>query len=182
MIHTEYIILEANFVGSFIGGSPEVIEIGAIRVQKGNVINKFETIVNVDCKYPSDYQDHGLDLIEVQVAPTWAKIVPEVLDFCSGAKLTGWLGYVTMHVVQLAIKQTKQAEGWYWLHDLDLRSYLIGKGIELSRSFRKVCEKNDLKWDQRPVVRCQRLFQLMEMFQENTQQKGEEGKYEVYEV
>lgn len=185
----EFVLLEANFTEGFNKNPfPDIVEVGAVRVLKGTVINKYESLVGLDNlqnRQPSCWADHGINIVEMQVAPSWHKVNAEIMEFCHEAKLIGWSGSSTMYVVQKSLEYTRKAEGLYWAYQLDLRSYLSAIcGELLSRDCKQVFSRRGLSIQgiQRPLVRCQRLLQLINLMEDEKHEVGP-GKeaYEIFE-
>jgi DNA polymerase-3 subunit epsilon len=64
--------------------SQRVIEVAAVRIRDGEVIDEFATLVNPGRQVRNtDY--HGITTADVDGAPTWAKVVPTLLSYLSGA-------------------------------------------------------------------------------------------------
>ena len=185
----DWVIAEFNFAG--VQANPkQVLEVGAIRLNNtGMIVSKYESLVKLENVANWDektWKDHGLELSEVTTAPTWYDVLLELLKFCHQADLTGWLGHDTMGAVRMGLNKTSHVEGLFWAYQLDLRSYYCAlSGELLSRDIRKLCTKFGISSEgiQRPLIRCQRVTQIIEVLEEKKQcTSATDEKYELYEI
>jgi len=186
MFKGDWVVMDVNLVGNPLNPIG-IIEVGAIRLNNKNMlIGKHESIVRlseIDSWPEATWKDYGIEKVEVEVAPGLFEVFAGLSQFCQQADLTGWSGHNIMYAVQLGLNQSKHMEALYWAYKLDMRSYLSGKyGEVLSRDLKKVLEKYTISTIglERPLVRCQRLLQLIEMKQESIPVKEEE--YSLFEV
>lgn len=69
----------------------EIIEIGAIKVANGEIIDQFQSFVKPYYPIPADATEvNNITNEMVQDAPTAKEIIPYFLDFISGSKLVGY--------------------------------------------------------------------------------------------
>lgn len=69
----------------------EIIEIGAIKVANGEIIDQFQSLVKPYYPIPADATEvNNITNEMVQDAPTAEEIIPYFLDFISGSKLVGY--------------------------------------------------------------------------------------------
>lgn len=64
--------------------SERVIEVAAVRVRDGEVIDEFATLVNPGRKIDS-FKYHGITTADVYGAPAWEQVAPTLLSYLSGA-------------------------------------------------------------------------------------------------
>jgi DNA polymerase III epsilon subunit-like protein len=64
--------------------SERVIEVAAVRVRDGEVIDEFATLVNPG-RAIGNTEHHGITTADVEGAPTWAQVTPTLLSYLSGA-------------------------------------------------------------------------------------------------
>jgi DNA polymerase III epsilon subunit family exonuclease len=64
--------------------SDRVVEVAAVRVRDGEVIDEFATLVNPDRAIPNT-EIHWITTADVEGAPTWAQVAPTLLSYLSGA-------------------------------------------------------------------------------------------------
>lgn len=66
----------------------KIVEIGAVKVVNGKIVEKFETFVNPECKIPPDATKvNNITDDMVKDAPTIEKVVPDFYKFCYGSIL-----------------------------------------------------------------------------------------------
>lgn len=184
LFKNDYIIMDVNLVGR---ANPRgVLEIGAVRIKNNTVIGKYESIVrldNLDNWPEATWKDHGIEKIEVAIAPVWNKVCQDLLGFCSQGEVTSWSGQSIMYSLHMMTNEGSKYEGVYWAYKLEIRSYLSALcGKLLSRDLKKVLEEHglDTKQFERPLVRCKSLLQLIEVIEEQKQIVNEE--YTLFEV
>ncbi len=99
-----YSILETT------GFSPEtnsIIEIGAVKVQNGKIVDKFSTFVNPQVPIPFRIEQlTSINDSMVIDAPVIADILPEFLEFCEGCVMVAHNADFDMSFIK------KTARGW----------------------------------------------------------------------
>jgi DNA polymerase III subunit epsilon len=64
--------------------SERVIEVAAVRIRDGEVIDEFATLVDPG-RAVRNTEYHGITTADVEGAPTWAQVAPTLLSYLSGA-------------------------------------------------------------------------------------------------
>ena len=86
-LNDTYVVFDLETTG-FSPINNRIIEIGAVKVKEGEIIDSFSTFVNPKCRIP--YQITELTTISddmVREAPSIDEILPEFIDFCKGSVL-----------------------------------------------------------------------------------------------
>ena len=86
-----------------------IIEIGAVRVEKGKIVERFSTFVNPDEPIPFRIEQlTGINDSMVLPAPKIEKVLPEFLEFCEGAALVAHnasfdVSFISRNAAQLGL-------------------------------------------------------------------------------
>lgn len=68
----------------------KIIELGAVRIVDGKIVDTFSTFVNPECKIPNEIsQLTGIIDSMVESAPTFPEIIADFYKYCDGASLIG---------------------------------------------------------------------------------------------
>ncbi len=87
---SEYVVFDVETTGLSPTGGDRIIEIGAIRVKNGKVIEKFESFINPGRDIPEEAQAiNNITPEMVAGAPSAAEILPDFLNFIGGATVAG---------------------------------------------------------------------------------------------
>ena len=80
-----YVVFDIETTG-FSAENDRIIEIGAVRVEKGEITDKFSVFVNPQLPIPFEIEKlTGISDEMVMNEPAIEKILPQFLDFCKGA-------------------------------------------------------------------------------------------------
>lgn len=68
----------------------KIIELGAVRIVNGKIVDTFSTFVNPECKIPNEISElTGIIDAMVESAPTFPEIIADFYKYCNGAALVG---------------------------------------------------------------------------------------------
>jgi DNA polymerase-3 subunit epsilon/DNA polymerase-3 subunit alpha (Gram-positive type) len=71
-----------------------VVDIAAVRVRDGRIVEEFSSLVNPECAIPADAtRTHGISDADVAGAPTFAQIWPRFREFCGNDVVVAHNGY-----------------------------------------------------------------------------------------
>jgi ATP-dependent DNA helicase UvrD/PcrA len=71
-----------------------VVDIAAVRVRDGKIVEEFSSLVNPKCPIPADAtRTHGISDAQVASAPTFAEIWPKFREFCGNDVVVAHNGY-----------------------------------------------------------------------------------------
>ena len=69
----------------------EIVEIGAVKISKGKIVETFETLVKPSCHIPEDSTDiHGITDEMVANSPSIRQVLPDFYKFCYGATIMAY--------------------------------------------------------------------------------------------
>ena len=87
---TEYVVFDVETTGLSPQGGDRIVEIAAVRVRGGEIIDSFESLVNPQRDLPIEAQQiHHITEAMLAEAPTADKILPKIINFTGGACLVG---------------------------------------------------------------------------------------------
>ncbi|MGH3981348.1 MAG: exonuclease domain-containing protein [Pseudonocardiaceae bacterium] len=78
----DFVVVDVETTG-FDPVSQRVIEVAAVRIRDGKVIDEFATLVNPG-RQVRNTEHHGITTADVDGAPTWAQVAPTLLSYLSG--------------------------------------------------------------------------------------------------
>ncbi|MDN5344913.1 MAG: ATP-dependent helicase DinG [Clostridia bacterium] len=88
----------------------KIIEIAAVRLEKGHLVDRFQTLVNPCCPIPAGIQKlTGINDAMVRQAPPLTEVLPHLLDFMADAIPAGHNGNFDLAFVSQALG----AAGWH---------------------------------------------------------------------
>jgi DNA polymerase III epsilon subunit family exonuclease len=71
-----------------------VVDIAAVRVRDGKIVEEFSSLVNPQCPIPADAtRTHGIRDADVATAPTFAEVWPRFREFCGNDVVVAHNGY-----------------------------------------------------------------------------------------
>lgn len=84
-----FVVFDFETTGkSFI--SSKIIELGAVRIVDGEIVDMFSTFINPECKIPREITElTGIIESMVENAPTFPEIIADFYKYCDGAILVG---------------------------------------------------------------------------------------------
>ena len=87
---TEYVVFDVETTGLSPLRGDRIVEIAAVRVRSGEIVDTFESLVNPQRDLPIEAQqiNHITDTM-VADAPTAEEILPDIINFTGGACLVG---------------------------------------------------------------------------------------------
>ncbi len=103
-----YVVFDIETTG-FSPITNHIIEIGAVRVEKGKIVERFSTFVNPDEPIPFRIEQlTGINDSMVLPAPKIEKVLPEFLEFCEGAALVAHnasfdVSFISRNAAQLGL-------------------------------------------------------------------------------
>ena len=106
----EYVVFDVETTGLSVTGGDRIIEIGAIRVNNGEIVDKYESFVNPERNIPQEAQAiNNISDDMVKDAPKADVVLPEFLAFIGGASVVGHnvkfdLGFVAYQLAQIGRK------------------------------------------------------------------------------
>lgn len=84
-LHGDFVVFDIETTG-LSNDTCRIIEIGAVRVEKGEIVDKFSTFVNPEVPIPHNIEQlTSISDRMVMDYPTIEVILPQFLDFCKGA-------------------------------------------------------------------------------------------------
>ncbi len=87
---TEYVVFDVETTGLSPQGGDRIVEIAAVRVRGGEIIDSFESLVNPQRDLPIEAQQiNQINESMLAEAPTADKILPTIINFTGGACLVG---------------------------------------------------------------------------------------------
>lgn len=87
---TEFVIFDVETTGLSVTDGDRIIEIAAVKVKEGKIIDKFYSLVNPQRSIPSQAsQVNNITDDMVSEAPLAADILPQMIQFIGGACVTG---------------------------------------------------------------------------------------------
>lgn len=87
---SEYVVFDVETTGLSPTSGDRIIEIGAIRVKNGQIVDQFESFINPQRDIPAEAQAiNNITPEMVADAPTSDKILPDFLNFIGGATVVG---------------------------------------------------------------------------------------------
>lgn len=84
-LHDTFVVFDLETTG-FSAKADKIIEIGAVKVEKGKIVDRFSTFVNPQVPIP--FRIEQLTSINDNMvidAPTIEEILPKFMEFCNGA-------------------------------------------------------------------------------------------------
>ena len=85
----DYVVYDLETTGTSYQ-KDKILEIGAVKVRSGKVVDEFETLVNPECNIPYQViQVNGIDNEMVEDAPVLTEVLPRFLDFIGDDVLVG---------------------------------------------------------------------------------------------
>lgn len=108
-LDAEYVVFDIETTG-FYAAKNKIIEIGAVKVVNGAVVDRFSKFVNPEEPIPFNIERlTGINDSMVSASPTIDVILPEFLEFCKDSVLVAHnasfdVGFVTHNAKQLGIK------------------------------------------------------------------------------
>lgn len=87
---TEYVVFDVETTGLSSQRGDRIVEIAAVRVRGGEIIDTFESLVNPQRDLPIEAQQiHHITKAMLADAPTADQILPDIINFTGGACLVG---------------------------------------------------------------------------------------------
>lgn len=86
LLKIPFVVLDTETTGLHLGLGDRIIEVGAIRYEQGQAVAHFNQVVNPGRMLPENHIT-GIQNEELQKAPTFNQLVPDLLAFCEGALL-----------------------------------------------------------------------------------------------
>ncbi|MCK5180563.1 MAG: hypothetical protein KAR32_13620 [Candidatus Omnitrophica bacterium] len=87
---TEYVVIDVETTGLSPQGGDRIVEVAAVRVKGGKIIDTFESLVNPQRALPVEAQQiHHITDEMIAGAPTADECLPGIINFTGGACLVG---------------------------------------------------------------------------------------------
>ncbi len=87
---TEYVVFDVETTGLSSQRGDRIVEIAAVRVRNGEIVDTFESLVNPQRDLPIEAQQiHHITDAMLAEAPTADKVLPQIINFTGGACLVG---------------------------------------------------------------------------------------------
>ena len=113
-----------------------VVDIAAVRVRDGKIVEEFSSLVNPECAIPADAtRTHGISDADVAGAPTFAQIWPKFREFCGNDVVVAHNGYDYDFKVLARLSNGLQGIGTY--DTLPLAKELVPESRTLEHLARK---------------------------------------------
>lgn len=99
-LDSPFVVFDIETTG-FSPASCKIIEIGAVRVEGGEIVKRFSTFVNPEAPIPFRIENlTGINDNMVLPAPTIDQVLPEFLEFCQGAVMVAHNAGFDMSFIQ----------------------------------------------------------------------------------
>ena len=87
---TDYIVIDTETTGLSVRKGAKLIEIGAVKIVRGEISEKFTTLVNPERKLEEEnIKITGITDDMVRDAPKIGEVIPDFFKFCEGCDLVG---------------------------------------------------------------------------------------------
>lgn len=91
LMNNDVVVFDFETTGLKLDGSDKIIEIGAVKVQKGQIVEKFECFVNPEMHIPLDASKvHGIYDKDVKDANTYDQVLADFYKFTRNCYLSGY--------------------------------------------------------------------------------------------
>ena len=85
----DYVVYDLETTG-ISSDNDSIVEIGAVRVRDGQVVDEYKTFVNPECHIPAEVSNiNGINDDMVKDAPIMADVLPDFMDFIGNDILVG---------------------------------------------------------------------------------------------
>ncbi len=106
----QWVVFDVETTG-FNPALEEIIEIGAVKIKDGIIIDRFSTFVNPGKLVPSEITElTGIDQTMVEDAPSIAEIIPEFIDFFRESVLVAHNATFDLSFLQAALRKSDRTE------------------------------------------------------------------------
>ena len=86
----EYVVFDVETTGLSVLGGDRMLEIAAIKMRAGRIVDEFESFINPERDIPAEAQEVNQITVEmIQDAPTRDVVLPKMLEFIGGACVVG---------------------------------------------------------------------------------------------
>lgn len=86
-----FVVFDFETTGLEVINGDKIVEIGAVKIKDGKIVEKFSALINPEMKIPVDsIKIHGIHDSDVKDSPTYDKMIPDFYKFTRGAILSGY--------------------------------------------------------------------------------------------